>query len=386
MNSLSEIIENHDVVVCVGSGGVGKTTTSAVVALHAALAGRKTMVLTIDPARRLANSLGIRGIDHKETRISLSEQLGIDIVPKGELWAMMLEMRHAFDQMVRRNTGDFQAVDRILSNKFYNYFSSSLAGSQEYSAVEQLHELHVQGRYDLLVLDTPPTQHALDFLNAPARVYEALESSALQWMFRPALASGKIGLGVVKFGARFIRRTLGKLTGGNLLEDMSVFLESLAPLMDGYRERAGRVQKILHNPTTVFLVVTTLDPLTLSDATFLGGKLEEQSAHFGGYIVNRVHQATVGEDEQMPQSDELTDLLLSLPGARYMTRHNLKQTAASIIRNGGDFSRLADKDREMLKLLLSEQQVPVFPIPFYSRDIHSLKGLDRVRRDLFDDD
>lgn len=386
MNSLDDIIEKHNVVVCVGSGGVGKTTTSAVVALHAALAGRKTMVLTIDPARRLANSLGITGIDHKETRISLSEQLEIDIDPKGELWAMMLEMKHAFDQMVKRNTGDFQAVDRILSNKFYHYFSSSLAGSQEYSAVEQLHELHVQGRYDLLVLDTPPTQHALDFLNAPARVHEALESSALQWMFRPALASGKIGLGVVKFGARFIRRTLGKLTGGNLLEDMSVFLESLAPLMDGYRERAGRVQEILHNPTTVFLVVTTLDPLTLSDATFLGGKLEEQSAHFGGYIVNRVHQPTVLEGEQWPQREELTELLLSLPGARYMTRHNLRQTAASMLRNGGDFTRLADKDREMLAQLLSEQQVPVFPIPFYSRDIHSLKGLNRVRRDLFDDD
>jgi len=215
VNGLHDIVASHEILVCVGSGGVGKTTSSAVIALHAALSGRKVLVLTIDPARRLANSLGLEGIDNEETRIDLKTLFPKELTDGGELWAMMLDMKQSFDSVVKRNL-EGETAERILSNRIYQSFSSSLSGTHEYSAIERLCELASEGRYDLIVLDTPPTRHALDFLDAPQRLYDALDNSALQWLYKPALASGKVGLGLVKLGARGIRRTLGKLTGSAL--------------------------------------------------------------------------------------------------------------------------------------------------------------------------
>jgi anion-transporting ArsA/GET3 family ATPase len=384
------------VIVCVGSGGVGKTTASAVIALHAALRGRRTLVLTIDPARRLANSLGI-DLDHNESQITL-DGLGASAPPRGvapspaasaepggELWAMMLDMKRAFDQVVRRNTADAESAERILSNRFYKFFSSSLAGTQEYSAVEQLYEIAREERYDLIVLDTPPTQHALDFLDAPGRLYGALENSALQWLYRPAVLGGRMGLGLFKAGAKTIRRTLGRFTGGQMLDDLAVFLESLAPLWDGFKTRAHRVHEILHDPSTLFFVVTTPDPLTVREAVYFDQRLRTEGARFGGFLVNRVHRRVFDGGETAPTAAALTAELTRIPGADFIGRRTLERLAPAVLRNAEDFEGLAKKDGLMLSELSADGSTPTFPIPFYSRDIYSLRGLERVRRDLFGD-
>lgn len=383
---LHEEVMSAGVIVCVGSGGVGKTTTAAVVALHAALNGRRTLVLTIDPARRLANSLGIH-LDHNESRIELGElEPGGPVADEpGELWAMMLDMKRAFDQVVRRNTKDAASAERILGNRFYKFFSSSLAGTQEYSAVEQLHEISREERFDLIVLDTPPTQHALDFLDAPDRLYNALENSALQWLYTPALLSGKFGLGLFRAGAKTIRRTLGRFTGGEMLDDLAVFLQSLAPMWDGFKTRAHKVREILHAPTTSFLVVTTPDPLTVREAVFFDQRLRDEGVRFGGFVVNRVHSPVVGLDEKTPSARELADELTAIPGAGYIGKRTIGRLTPAMLRNAQDFERLAAKDAVMLDELSAGGKTPAFPIPFYSRDIYSLEGLERVRRDLFED-
>ena len=384
MNALHDIVMKQKTLVCVGSGGVGKTTTSAVLAMHAAIYGRRVMVLTIDPAKRLANSLGLPTIDYKETQIPLESLLERTIEPGGELWAMMLDMKHSFDAVVRRSTTPDEA-ERILANKIYQSFSSGLAGAQEYSAIECLCELALEGRYDLIVLDTPPTQHALDFLDAPDRVYEALDNSALQWLYKPALASGKAGLGLIKLGARGIRTTLGKLTGSALLNDTAVFVESLAPLFDGLKDHARNVHELLRESTTGFMIVTSPDPLTIAEAIYFDERLREEKLNFGGFIANRVHGTLQGARE-LPTPNRLAGLLREIPGARRIPTHQIEQLASLLLANAIDFERLAEADLTMLDRLSELRPGAVHPVPFYSTDIHSMKGLERVRRDLFGDE
>jgi len=381
VNGLHDIVASHEILVCVGSGGVGKTTSSAVIALHAALSGRKVLVLTIDPARRLANSLGLEGIDNEETRIDLKTLFPKELTDGGELWAMMLDMKQSFDSVVKRNL-EGETAERILSNRIYQSFSSSLSGTHEYSAIERLCELASEGRYDLIVLDTPPTRHALDFLDAPQRLYDALDNSALQWLYKPALASGKVGLGLVKLGARGIRRTLGKLTGSALLDETAVFLEHLAPLFGALRDHAKTVHDLLRANSTAFIVVTSPDSLTIAEAVYFDERLHEESLNFGGFIVNRVHESVQGSEE-MPDKSSLVDLLLSVPGSRRIGKNQLQQLAVELLANAHDFDRLAEADQAALDGLNARRAGSVHPIPLYSTDIHSLSGLNRLRRDLF---
>jgi len=379
VNALHDLVMNHRTVVCVGSGGVGKTTTSAIVALHAAQSGRRVLVLTIDPAKRLADSLGLDGIGNEASRVPLEELLDEEV--SGELWAMMLDMKSSFDDVVRRNTTP-DATERILSNRYYQSFSSSLSGTQEYSAIERLWELSTKGDYDLIVLDTPPTQHAVDFLDAPDRLYSAIDSSALQWLYRPALASGKVGLGILRRGAKAIRGVLSKLTGSQMLDDLTVFLEGLAPLFDGLKERAGNVRNLLHDPATVFLVVTSPDPLTVAEAVLFDDKLHREKVHFGGFVVNRVHRPVLGSGEAPPKQD-LVSHLRRIPGAGHVSKVMIGRLAGKLLRNTADFDALAQSDRRTLDKLGARHDVPVFPIPFYATDICSIQGLNRVRADLF---
>ena len=188
--AFEELLDQRELVICVGSGGVGKTTSSAVIGLNAALAGKKVLVLTIDPAKRLANSLGVSALDNEAQQIPLSQFRDIGLEPDGELWAMMLDMKESFDHLVERHAPSDQNRQDILSNRFYQYFSTSLAGTQEYAASERLYELHSERDFDLIVLDTPPTTHALDFLEAPQRLARAVENKALQWLYKPNVLTG----------------------------------------------------------------------------------------------------------------------------------------------------------------------------------------------------
>lgn len=395
--ALSDLLNHRRVLICVGSGGVGKTTTSAVIGLHAALEGLKVLVLTIDPAKRLANSLGIDAIGHTRQQIPLEQFEAIGLEPRGELWAMMLDMKEAFDHLVRRDAPSEQAAEEILENPFYQYFSTSLAGTQEYAASERIYELRQEDYFDLIVLDTPPTTHALDFLDAPKRLSDAVGSRALQWMYKPGVLAGKPGRGLLSVGSNYVLRTLGKFTGGELLRDLTVFLKSFSVLFEGFDQRAQAVQKLLTSNETSFVVVTAPDTLTVEEALYFYEQLGDGSLEVDGFVVNRVHPRWVEGDlaakaESLPAN--LQTLVELQPfqarqcaqGADREQETDLAALAALLHENATQFDIRAGQDSgsiEKMRLRLPPS-MPIVQVPYFNQDIHSLRGLNRARQAIFD--
>jgi anion-transporting ArsA/GET3 family ATPase len=369
---LDQIVQGRRIVVCIGSGGVGKTTCAAVLGLHAALSGRKVLVLTIDPAKRLANSLGVAELDNEARRIDLEGFSQGE--SEGQLWAMMLDMKRSFDRLVDRYAPDEETREKIYDNRLYQYFSTSLAGTQEYSAMERLHELYEEGDFDLIVLDTPPSGHALDFLDAPKRMAEAIESSALQWMYRPSLAARKFGVGLFNIGTTYALRTVAKFTGAEMLRELGSFLSNFRHMFEGFHSRARRVREVLGSNATSFLIVTAPDPLTVDEARFLRERLREEQIPFGGYIVNRVHQP------YLPR--EALETPVSVLAKELGEPESLVE---KLVENASEFQVLADLDAHTLISLRERvgSRVIIRSIPYCSRDIHSLEGLEWVRRALF---
>jgi anion-transporting ArsA/GET3 family ATPase len=379
--TLDALTRTRRILVCIGSGGVGKTTTAAVIALHAALAGRKVLVLTIDPARRLANSLGVEALDNEERQIPLDTFRAAGLEPKGELWAMMLDMKRSFDHLVEKYAPDAATRDRIFQNRFYQYFSTSLAGTQEYSAMERLHELYEEDRYDLIVLDTPPSVHALDFLDAPNRMADAIENSALQWLYNPSLAARSFGFGLFNVGTGYVLKTISRFTGAELLDDLGPFLQNFQTMFEGFRTRARRVREVLGSPDTAFLIVTSPAPLTVEEARFLQRRLAEEKIPFGGFIVNRVHAPYVPRDQLDADPAHLASALAQAAGLDAVD----PALAAALLDNAAQFQTLADLDAQTL-LALQERahgDASVWSVPYFSRDIHSFDGLNQVRARLF---
>jgi len=389
--SLNDLILQKKIVVCVGSGGVGKTTTSAVLALHAALCGKKVLVLTIDPAKRLANSLGVSALDNEERRIPLE---AFESDTRGELWAMMLDMKRSFDRVVERYAPDAETRERILTNRLYKYFSTGLAGTQEYSAMERLHDIYTTGAYDLIIMDTPPTVHALDFLDAPIRMAEAVENSALQWLYKPSLAAGKFGFGLFNIGTSYVLKTISRFTGGEMLNELGDFLVNFNSMFEGFGTRARRVREILSSDVTLFLVVTSPDPATVDEARYFRDRLQEEKIPFGGFIVNRVHKPYVPREMLHSSAESIAEAFTTYAEASDElvldnddeTRHTLVGLGAQLVKNAAEFQILADLDHQTLEALRERTrgEIHIKEIPFFSRDIYSFEGLDRVRRVLFD--
>ena len=246
--SLADVLGSHRVVVTVGSGGVGKTTTAAAMAVHAAMEGRKVLCLTIDPARRLANSLGLDEMRTSEQDVprSLFESHGLEC--KGSLSAMMLDTKRTFDGLVEKYASDEESRDRILNNQIYQYVASSLAGTQEYMAMEKLHEVRKDPKWDLVVLDTPPTASALDFLTAPERLIDAIDSPAMRWFLQVFEGAGKEAFGLVGRGATVLLKGIGKITGLEFLEQVAEFVSGINDLFGGFKERAEQVSDALAEP------------------------------------------------------------------------------------------------------------------------------------------
>ena len=243
--SVAPLIERKEIVICAGAGGVGKTTTAAAIALGMAERGLKVAVLTIDPARRLADSLGLPELGNEERQV--------EIDGSGELWAMMLDPKRTFDDLIEKHAPDERTRDAVLSNRIYQELSNAVAGSQEYMAMEKLYELHQEERYDLLVLDTPPSRNALDFLEAPERLSRFVDSRSLQLFLRP----GRLGLKVFGRGTGMLFSALQKVTGVDLLQDLSEFFASFGDMAEGFRERAARTSELLADRRTTFLLVTS---------------------------------------------------------------------------------------------------------------------------------
>ena len=381
-----ELVRQREIVVCAGSGGVGKTTTSAVVGLNAAIEGQKVLVMTIDPARRLANSLGIDSLGNEEQQIPLEQFEEVGVSAEGELWAMMLDMKESFDRIVEQNAPDEETKEAILDNRFYEYFSTSLAGTQEYAAAERLYEIHRDRDFDLLVLDTPPTTHALDFLEAPSRMAKAVESKAFQWLYKQDLFKGESGFGLFSVGSSYVLKTLSRFTGMELLEEMSVFLRNFAPLLEGFRSRSEEVRNLLTGESCTFVIVTSPDPHTKDEAMHFYEELGSERVAVEAFVVNRVHPHWVEESEFEREPEELAEELVGIDGdLPELDQAGRRRLAEHLLENAASFYVMAMKDARSIQDLEDylDRDIPIAKVPYFSQDIHSLAGLNRVRTSIF---
>jgi anion-transporting ArsA/GET3 family ATPase len=347
------------VVVCAGAGGVGKTTTSAALALGLAADGARVAVVTIDPARRLANALGLASLGNEPRRVDRRRLRGHGIEVRGELWAMMLDPKRTFDELVQRLAPDEAAASDVLGNRIYQQISSAVAGSQEYTAMAKLYELDRDGRFDAIVLDTPPSRNALDFLDAPARLTGFLEGRALRAFLAPTgLAARIVGRGTsVALGG------LRRVTGVEMLEDLSSFFRSLGGLLEGFRERAAGVQALLADPATTFVVVASPEREPVNEAIYFAGKLADAGLPFGALVVNRAHGLVHGELASG-----------ALPG----------ELAAKVIASAEEVEALAERDAAAIERLRSELGDPhLVVVPHLYGDVHDVDGLVAMHRHLF---
>ncbi|NSL43060.1 ArsA family ATPase [Streptomyces sp. 8P21H-1] len=271
------------IVVCCGSGGVGKTTTAAALGLRAAERGRKVVVLTIDPARRLAQSMGIDALDNTPRRVK-----GIDDSAGGELHAMMLDMKRTFDEIVEAHA-DRERAAAILGNPFYQSLSAGFAGTQEYMAMEKLGQLRARDEWDLIVVDTPPSRSALDFLDAPKRLGSFLDGKLIRLLTAPAKLGGRAGMKFLNVGMSMMTGTLGKLLGGQLLKDVQTFVAAMDTTFGGFRTRADATYKLLQAPGTAFLVVAVPERDALREAAYFVERLAGEDMPLAGLVLNRVH-------------------------------------------------------------------------------------------------
>lgn len=326
-------------------------------------------MLTIDPAKRLADSLGLPELGNTERRVDpeLFAELGTE-TGDGELWAMQLDAKATFDEVVRKHAPDAETRDRILDNRIYRQLSAALAGSQEYMAMEKLFEIHQEDRYDLLVLDTPPTRNALDFLDAPRRLTQFIEGRSLQVFLRPT------GFGMKLFGrgSSMVFSVLRRITGIDLLEDISEFFQAFSGMVDGFRERAKRVNELLADRDTCFLVVCGPQDEPVTEAVYFHRKLVEAELPFGGVIVNKVHHGNHAAEPTDELEAELAERLGNV------------ELAGRVAANFADYLALADSDRRNIRRLVAEIKARrVIEVPYLDSDVHDLGGLMEINRFLF---
>jgi anion-transporting ArsA/GET3 family ATPase len=371
--ALESLVAERRILVCVGSGGVGKTTTAASLGLAGARAGRRTLVLTIDPARRLANALGIAMIGHDVQPIPAEKlALGGDRVA-GTLDAMMLDQKRAFDEIVDRYAKDPAARQRILSNRIYQQISSTLTGSHEYAAMAKLYEIAQEGKYDLIVLDTPPTTNALDFLDAPERLSAAIDSPAIEWLVRPYLAAGHFSLKALGMGAAFVLKRIARFVGSAFLDDMAQFFVEFNAILGGFRERAREVFELLRRPEVAFVMVSSAEPPSVDEAIYFYERLYESNMPVGAFVVNRVHRAF---PSTLPR-EELIARLTARAELRGYSPDDLVQVAADLERTHREFVALGELDRKQIGRLVnySGGRAPIVEVPFFDQDIYDVAGL-----------
>jgi anion-transporting ArsA/GET3 family ATPase len=369
MPAVDEILAGKDICICAGSGGVGKTTTSAAIAAGMAARGQRVCVLTIDPAKRLADSLGLRELGNEAKRVepALFERHGVEM--KGELWAMMLDAKATFDELVARQAPDEESRDRVLNIRIYQQISNALAGSQEYMAMEKLFELHTEGRFDLLVLDTPPTRNALDFLDAPKRLTQFIEGRSLRVFMRPTGLAAK----VAGRGASVALSVFKRIVGFDLLADLAEFFNAFSGMVDGFQARAKRVNSLLADPHTCFLVVCGPQGEPIDEAVYFHRKLVEAELPFGGVIVNKVHYPAErlrgdGGDVEATLAAKLGD----------------EDLARRVAENFADYQALAERDARNIEHLAAELRTSAtIRVPYLDEDVHDLGGLAEINRYLF---
>jgi anion-transporting ArsA/GET3 family ATPase len=364
---LAKRLQGKRVVVCLGAGGVGKTTTSAALGFGLAARGAKVAVVTIDPARRLAAALGLGELSGEPRRIDPELLAAQGVAPPGELWAMALDVKRTFDDVITRLSPDQSSREEILANPVYRELSSAVSGVQELGAVTKLYELNAEHDFDVIVLDTPPSRNALDFLRAPENMLHFLEGRALKVFLAPGgLAARFLGRGTGLVFAIFAR-----VTGVDMLGELSTFFRSLSGVIDGFSERIRGVAELLRDPETSFLIVTSPEHEPAREALFLAEQLRVERMKCDATIVNRVHLHGLGGHS----AEEVEASLASDLGEALARRaaHNL-----------ADFDVLARRDRDTIAHLGREleERAPVI-VPYLDEEIQDLAGLARIAGYLF---
>jgi anion-transporting ArsA/GET3 family ATPase len=353
---IREALETSDVLITVGSGGVGKTTVAATLALRAAMEGQGSLVCTIDPARRLANALGLQALGNAETLIADDTFAQAGLAPLAPMRAMMLDMKRTWDEVIERRAPPDKR-DKILNNRFYQALSTALAGSQEYVAIEKLWELRTQRDYPLIVLDTPPTAHALDFLDAPNRILDFLDNDAAKWLLTPALAAGKFGLKLFNLGGSYVAKTLSRFTGTETLQQLADFMLNISGMNEGFRERAHQTRALLEAETTSFVLVTGPMPERLDEALYFHTLLLQNKMRVAAVVVNRVHA---------PVPDELWAEVARLPAP-------LRQKFEDTLKENDHLAR--QDARGIARLREACGSTPLVLVPRFELDVHDLAGL-----------
>jgi anion-transporting ArsA/GET3 family ATPase len=369
---LADLVDSRRVLITVGAGGVGKTTTAAAIGVAAAQRGKRVLCLTIDPAKRLAESLGITEMRTEASTVDPARFEAAGVKLTGSLTAMMLDTKRTFDELVIKYSSTKEKADRLLSNKLYQYVSTSLAGTQEYMAMEKLVAVKDDPRYDLIVLDTPPTANALDFLDAPQRLMEALDSATMKWFVQAFESGGKFSLNLVAKGAASILRAIGRITGGGFLEAMAEFIGELNDLFGGFKERAARVESALRGDEVAFVLVTSASPPSIQEVLYFAERLTEARMPRGAFVVNRFHLPPPHAAEGVTDADAAA----AIAKAGLV----LEDDAPSrIVRAHADATKLAALDAHHLRALdASAGDTPVVRVAELETDVHDLTLLARL--------
>jgi anion-transporting ArsA/GET3 family ATPase len=353
--TLDELVDRPRIIICCGSGGVGKTTTAAAIALEGARRGHKACVVTIDPAKRLADALGLESLTNRPGRIQGDWS--------GELYALMLDVKSTFDDLVIRYSEDADQAQLILENRLYRNLSGALSGTQEYMAMEKLYELHTEGGFDLIVVDTPPTRNALDFLDAPRRLTRFLDNRIFRLLMMPTRAYMR----AVSVATQAFLRTISKVVGADVVKDAVAFFNAFEGMEEGFRTRAKRVMDLLADPSTAFVVVASPRRDAVEEALFFAEKLEESHVPAAALIVNRLHPRFGG-----PPPEEL----------RAAAERDGR--LGPLVENLAELTDIAEREETRFASLAKEvAPAPVVRVPFLPGDVHDVEGLVEIGRHLF---
>ena len=373
--SLERLLAAKEIAICCGSGGVGKTTTAAAMAAQAAaVLGGKVLVLTVDPAKRLANALGLEEFGNVETEVPQAQFTSAGVTPRGQLWAAMLDTKQSWDDLVNRHAPDAKTREAILANTLYQNISGRFVQSHDYIAMERLYEIHTTGTYDLIVVDTPPTRNAIDFLDAPERMAEFFSSRLLRWLTAPAKSR------VVNFASKPFYTVADRILGSQFLEDIAEFFGLFQKMAPGFVERADAVTRTLSDRRTTFVVVSTLEAAPVHEAEYFIEELEHRHLHLGALVLNKVlppylrRTAATGVARSLGNdADAIAGKLRGIDAEPAAIARVLQTVGEGFL----NYQVVAKREAEQRAELATNPEV-VATVPYFDDDIHDLAGLLRL--------
>jgi anion-transporting ArsA/GET3 family ATPase len=387
--SLESLLAAKEIVVCCGSGGVGKTTIAASVALGAASRlGGKVLVLTIDPAKRLADALGLEGIGNVERQVPAEAFKAGNLEVRGELWAAMLDTKQSWDALVLRHAPDEETAYRILDNRMYENITARFVQSHDYIAMERLFEIHETGQYDLIVIDTPPSRNALDFLDAPNRMAEFFGGRLLRWLTMPYRVGGKRGARVINVASRPFYQMADRLLGSQFLQDIAEFFLNFQSMYDGFVARARAVERLLHDKRTTFAVITTLESAPLREAEHFCVELGRRKFHLGALVLNRTLPryllSPAGDRAANTLCADAGPLAAALADAGVPALADQARDARVLTTIGESFRNFAVVAKREAELRAEYAEAPevVVDVPAFESDIGDISGLARIAEHL----